>query len=190
VVGEIVLVRHGQTGWSASGRHTSHTDLDLTPDGEWQARQIGQALAGRRFGAVSASPRRRARRTAELAGLVVTEVDGDLVEWDYGRYEGLTGPQIHQHHPEWSLWRDGCPGGESPEQVGQRLDRVLARARRQLAAGDVALVGHGHALRVAAARWIDLPVAAGGRLRLDTGTMSVLGYEHDLPVLLRWNADR
>ena len=185
-----MLVRHGQTAWSVSGHHTSYTDLDLTPDGERQAAALAGMLAGRRFAAVFASPRLRARRTAELAGLAVTEVDGDLVEWDYGRYEGLTSSQIRQHRPEWNLWRDGCPGGESPEQVGQRLDRVLARAWPHLAAGDVALVGHGHALRVAGARWVELPVAAGGRLRLDTGTLCVLGYEHGVPVLARWNAGR
>lgn len=188
-MGEIVLVRHGQTEWSAIGRHTSYTDLDLTEEGQRQAYAVGQALAGRRFAAVAVSPRLRARRTAELAGLAVTEVDGDLTEWDYGRYEGLTGAQIREHRPEWNLWQDGCPGGEVPEQVGQRLDRVLAWVRPLLDTGDVALVSHGHALRVAGARWVDLPVAAGRLLRLDPATVCVLGHEHDLPVLARWNAD-
>lgn len=187
--GEIVLVRHGQTEWSAIGRHTSYTDLDLTEEGQRQAYAVGQALAGRRFAAVAVSPRLRARRTAELAGLAVTEVDGDLTEWDYGRYEGLTTAQIRAHRPEWNLWQDGCPSGEVPEQVGQRLDRVLAWVRPLLATGDVALVSHGHALRVAGARWVDLPVAAGRLLRLDPATVCVLGHEHDLPVLARWNAD-
>lgn len=183
-----MLVRHGETEWSASGRHTSHTDLDLTPEGEQQARTLGAALAGRQFAAVLSSPRRRAWCTAELADLPVTEVDDDLAEWDYGRYEGLTTAQIRQQRPEWSLWRDGCPDGETPAQVGNRLDRVLARAGRLLVNGDVALVGHGHALRVAGARWAELPVAAGGRLRLDTATLCVLGYEREVPVLIRWNA--
>lgn len=185
-----MLVRHGQTQWSADGRHTSYTDLDLTGAGERQARELGEVLAGWTFAAVLASPRRRAARTAELAGLPVTEVDGDLTEWHYGRYEGLTSQQIRQQRPEWNLWTDGCPDGESPAQVGERLDRVLARVRPLLAGGDVALVGHGHSLRVAGARWVELPVSAGQRLRLDTATVSVLGFEHERPVLSRWNADR
>lgn len=185
-----MLVRHGLTEWSATGRHTSYTDLDLTPDGERQARTVGAALAGHRFAAVRVSPRRRAVRTAELAGLGAAEVDEDLVEWDYGEYEGLTTVQIHQGRPEWRLWTDGCPGGESPAQVEARLDRALARAASLLTAGDVALVGHGHALRVAGARWVGLAAAAGALLRLDTATVSVLGYEHDRPVLVRWNASR
>lgn len=185
-----MLVRHGLTEWSAIGRHTSYTDLDLTLDGERQARTVGAALAGYRFAAVRVSPRRRAVRTAELAGLGAAEVDEDLVEWDYGEYEGLTTVQIHQGRPEWRLWTDGCPGGESPAQVEARLDRALARAASQLTAGDVALVGHGHALRVAGARWVGLAAAAGALLRLDTATVSVLGYEHDRPVLVRWNASQ
>lgn len=188
--GAIVLVRHGQTEWSAAGRHTSTTDLDLTELGRREAAALGKALAARRFAAVFTSPRLRAHRTAQLAGLAVTGTDDDLAEWDYGRYEGLTSAQIRQDRPEWSLWRDGCPEGESPEQVGQRLDRVLARAAPLLPTGDVALVGHGHALRVAGARWVGWPVAAGQRLRLDPATVCVLGHEHDLPVLVRWNADR
>lgn len=187
--GEIVLVRHGQTEWSAAGRHTSTTDLDLTAAGRRQAAALGKALAARRFTAVFTSPRLRAQRTAHLAGLAVTGIDDDLAEWDYGRYEGLTTTQIREHRPEWSLWRDGCPGGESPEQVGQRLDRILARVAPLLPAGDVALVGHGHALRVAGARWVGLPAPAGQRLRLDPATVCVLGHEHDQPVLVRWNAD-
>ncbi|MPZ27219.1 MAG: histidine phosphatase family protein [Micromonosporaceae bacterium] len=189
-MGQIVLVRHGQTEWSATGRHTSYTDPDLTAEGERQAGELGRALAGWRFATVVTSPRRRAARTAELAGLPVTEVDGDLAEWHYGEYEGLTSQQIRRNRPEWNLWTDGCPGGESPDQVGERLDRALARVAPLLAGGDVALVGHGHALRVAGARWADLPVATGRRLRLDPATVSVLGFEHDLPVLARWNAAR
>ncbi len=185
---EIVLVRHGQTEWSATGRHTSYTDLPLTPDGERQARSLAPVLVERDFAAVLTSPRQRAVRTAALAGLTVTDVDENLVEWDYGEYEGITTKEIRAERPDWVLWRDGCPGGESPEQVGARLDRVLARARAALADGDVALVGHGHALRVVGARWIRLGVDAGGLLALDTGTLSSLGYEHERPVLRCWNA--
>jgi broad specificity phosphatase PhoE len=188
---EIVLVRHGETEWSANGRHTSYTDLPLTRNGERQAREIGARLSGRRFAAVLCSPKRRARDTADLAGLAVTEVTDDLLEWNYGRYEGITTPDIRRdHQPGWDLWRDGSPDGESPEQVGARIDRVLKRAVELLPDGDVALVGHGHSLRVAGARWIGQPPAGGGRLRLDTATVSVLGYEHERQVLLEWNAGR
>ncbi|MEJ3744288.1 histidine phosphatase family protein [Actinomycetes bacterium KLBMP 9797] len=184
---EIVLVRHGETEWSRSHRHTSYTDLDLTPDGERQARALEARLAGRSFAAVLSSPRKRALRTAELAGLAVTEVDDDLAEWDYGEYEGITTAEIHgTRDPDWNLWTDGAPGGESPDAVGARLDRVLDRARA--AGGDVALVGHAHALRVVGARWVGLPAAGGGLLRLNTATLSELGYEHGRPVILRWNA--
>ena len=185
---EIVLIRHGQTEWSAAGRHTSFTDLDLTDVGVEQAREVGKRLGGRTFAAVLCSPRRRAQRTAELAGLTVTETTEDLAEWNYGEYEGITTAQIRETRPTWSLWTDGCPGGESPEQVGARLDRVLARARDLLATGDVALVGHGHALRVAGVRWVGLPPRDGGLLGLDTATLSVLGFEHATPVIERWNA--
>ena len=171
-----------------AGRHTSYTDLELIPDGEQQARALGPALAHRTFAAVVSSPRKRALRTAELAGLDVTEVDDDLVEWDYGEYEGVTTAEVHRTRPDWQLWRDGCPGGESPDQVGARLDRVLAAAVPALDAGDVALVGHGHALRVAGARWVGLPPSGGGLLRLDTATLSVLGHEHGNQVIRRWNA--
>jgi len=187
---EIVLIRHGQTEWSLAGRHTSHTDLDLTPEGERQAREMGAQLAGRRFAAVLSSPRKRALRTAELADLPITTIDDDLAEWDYGDYEGITTAAIREGRPGWDLWTDGAPGGESPQQAGERLDRVLARARELLAGGDVALIAHGHALRVAGARWIEQPAALGGRLRLDTATLSVLGYEHDRQVILEWNSGR
>jgi probable phosphoglycerate mutase len=126
-------------------------------------------------------------RTAELAGRTVTAVDEDLAEWHYGEYEGITTKEIHATRADWELWRDGCPGGETPEQVGARIDGVLARIRELLPQGDVAVVGHGHALRVAGARWAGLPVAAGGRLALDTATLSTLGYEHERPVIRRWN---
>jgi len=187
VQGQIVLVRHGQTEWSANGRHTSYTDLPLTADGEKQARGLAEALRARHFAAVLSSPRQRAWRTAELAGLTVTALVDDLVEWDYGQYEGLTTPEIRSRRPGWDLWIDGCPGGESPAQIGARLDRVLTRARALLPEGDVALIGHGHASRVAGARWIGLATSAGGLLRLDTGTLSVLGFEHERPVIQQWN---
>ncbi|MCA2214019.1 histidine phosphatase family protein [Jidongwangia harbinensis] len=186
---EIVLVRHGQTEWSANGRHTSYTDIDLTPAGVEQARQVGARLGGRVFAAVLASPRLRAQRTAELAGLRVTETTEDLAEWNYGEYEGVTTSDIRRTRPDWWLWTHGCPGGESPEQVGARLDGVLAKARSLLEQGDVALVGHGHCLRVTGARWIGLAPRHGAGLRLDTGTVSTLAFEHGVdPVIGTWNA--
>ncbi|MEU5942866.1 histidine phosphatase family protein [Micromonospora sp. NPDC047548] len=184
---EIVLVRHGETAWSASHRHTSYTDLELTPDGERQARALGGVLVGRRFARVLASPRERAVRTAQLAGLTVDAVDEALVEWNYGEYEGRTTVDIHEERPRWSIWTDGCPGGETPEQVGERVDRLLDRVAPLLDLGSVALVGHAHSLRVVGARWIGLPPSAGGKLRLDTATVSVLGHEHGRRVILRWN---
>jgi probable phosphoglycerate mutase len=198
-MGDIVLVRHGETEWSAVGRHTSTTDLELTPAGEDQARAIGARLAGRPFAAVLCSPRRRAVRSAELAGLAVTAIDDDLAEWDYGDYEGITTAQILAERPDWTLWTDGAPGGESPEQIAVRVDRLLARVRPLLdgsdgrsastrTGGDVALIGHGHCLRVVAARWVGLPSSGGALLRLDTATLSELGFEHGRPVVLRWNA--
>lgn len=187
---EVVLIRHGQTEWSATGRHTSYTDIDLTATGEQQARDVGARLAGRRFAAVISSPRKRAVRTAAIAGLDVTRTTEDLSEWNYGEYEGITTPQIRQTAPTWSLWTDGAPGGESPDEVAARLDRVLAEATSLLREGDVALVAHGHSLRVAGARWIGLPASGGGLLRLDTATLSVLGHEHGNPVILEWNSGR
>lgn len=186
-MGEILLIRHGETTWSASHRHTSYTDLELTPDGERQAKALGVMLAGRRFVRVLSSPRQRALRTAHLAGLHVDAADPDLAEWNYGEYEGITTADIHEDHPHWNLWTDGSPGGESPAQVGERLDRVLARVAPLLDRGNVALVGHGHSLRVLGARWIGLPPSAGGLLRLDTTTVSVLGHEHGRRVIQRWN---
>ena len=185
---ELVLIRHAQTEWSAAGRHTSRTDIDLTAEGEQAARKLAGPLAGRTFAAVLCSPRRRAQRTADLAGLTVTATDDDLVEWDYGDYEGQTTPQIHRTRPDWLLWTDGAPGGENPEAVGARVDRVLAAVRPLLERGDVAVVGHGHALRVLGARWIGLAPSAGALLRLDPGTVSALGFEHDRPVVVQWNA--
>ena len=187
---EIVLIRHGQTEWSATGRHTSYTDLDLTPTGERQAREVGGRLAGRRFAAVISSPRQRALRTAAIAGLTVTDTTEDLAEWNYGTYEGITTPEIRKTDPDWSLWTDGAPGGEAPDEVAARLDRVLTRATTLLDEGDVALIAHGHSLRVAGARWIGLPASGGGLLRLDTATLSALGHERGNRVILEWNAGR
>ena len=184
---EIVLVRHGQTEWSASGRHTSFTDLDLTPEGERQSLHLGELLAGRAFAAVLSSPLRRALDTAELCGLSVTATDDDLLEWNYGAYEGRTTVEIRQERPGWSVWHDDTPGGESAADVGTRADRVLDRVRSMLASGDVALVGHAHQLRVLTARWLGLPPQAGEVFRLETATVSVLGFERETQVLLRWN---
>lgn len=187
-MGELVLLRHGATQWSVAGRHTSVTDLPLTPDGVRQAKALAGVLARYQFAAVLCSPRQRARQTAELAGLTVSTVDDDLAEWRYGEYEGITTAQILARRPDWVLWRDGCPGGESPEQVGTRLDRVLARAELAARDGDVALVAHGHSLRVAGARWIGLAVRYGGTLSLDTATLSVLGHEHGQRAIRTWNS--
>ncbi|WP_327044897.1 histidine phosphatase family protein [Microbispora sp. NBC_01189] len=189
----VILLRHGETEWSKAGRHTGRTDVPLTPHGEEQARALSRLVAGRSFAQVLVSPARRARRTAELAGAGSYEVDPDLWEWDYGGYEGVTTADIRDSHPGWYVWRDGVvPGdeahpGETVERVGERADKVLARIRST--DGDVLVVAHAHILRVLAARWLGLPPAYGGYLRLDTGTYSVLGHEHgDEPVLLRWNA--
>ncbi|WP_203781287.1 histidine phosphatase family protein [Paractinoplanes rishiriensis] len=185
---EIVLIRHGETEWSAAGRHTSYTDLELTENGEFQARAAGERLKDRNFAAVISSPRRRALRTADLAGLTVTETTEDLAEWNYGKYEGITTLTIHESDPGWWLWRDGAPEGESPDQVAARLDRALAHARTFLPRGDVALIAHGHSLRAAGARWLGLPVEYGGRLRLGTATISTLSFEHGREAIATWNA--
>jgi probable phosphoglycerate mutase len=196
-MGELILLRHGETEWSRTGRHTGRTDVPLTPQGvadaEALAPMVRQRVAGDRLVAVFASPAQRAQRTAELAGLTVTRTDPDLWEWDYGGYEGITTAVIHRDRPGWSLWRDGViPGdaghpGETVEEVGERVDRVLKRAAPLLEEGDVALVAHGHVLRVLTARWLGLPPADGRLFRLDTGTVSTLGTEHDDPVIVSWN---
>ncbi len=192
-MGELILLRHGQTEWSKAGRHTGRTDIPLTPEGEEAAKALAPALAARQVRAAFTSPAQRAVRTAELAGLNA-QPDPDLQEWDYGGYEGMTTPQIKEQRPGWYLWRDGViPGdaghpGETVDQVGSRADAVLSRVRPLLAEGDVALVSHAHFLRVLAARWLGLDPAAGRLLRLDTGTLSTLGTEHDQPVVLMWNA--
>jgi broad specificity phosphatase PhoE len=183
---EVWLVRHGETEWSKSGRHTSVTDLPLTPVGEAVARQVGERLAGEEFELVLTSPRLRARRTADLLGHDDAAVDEDLVEWAYGDYEGVTNAQIRKTVPGWTVWSHPVPGGETPEQVTKRLDRAIARARA--ADGQVLVVSHGHALRAFAARWLGLSVTEGRLFRLDTATVSVLAYERGTPVVLRWNS--
>ncbi|TDB82032.1 histidine phosphatase family protein [Actinomadura sp. KC216] len=197
-MGELILLRHGETEWSRTRRHTGRTDVPLTARGEEQARALRRALGGRRVGWTVASPAERARRTAELAGLPVDDVDPDLWEWDYGGYEGITSAAIREDRPGWFLWDDGViPGdaghpGETVEQVGTRADAVLARVRPLLAGdgnggGDVALVAHGHVLRVLTARWLDLEPARGRSFALETGTVSTLGTEHGRPVITAWN---
>ena len=181
----IVLVRHGQTEWSASGKHTSTTDVPLTEAGRAAARRLGERLRDRTFALVLASPRARARDTASAAGVADALVDADLAEWDYGGYEGLTTPEIRVDRPGWLLWDDGVPGGETAAQVGARVDRVIERALG--AAGDVALFAHGHILRVLGARWLDLPPQRGGSLALDTASLCELGFEHENRVIWRWN---
>lgn len=179
-------MRHGATEWSRDGRHTSTTDLPLLPEGEDSARALAPRLADRDFDLVLTSPRARARRTAELAGFPSAEVDEDLVEWGYGDYEGVTTDEIRESVPGWTVWTHPCPGGETAAQVSARLDRVVARC---LATdGDCLLVGHAHALRALTARWLGLPVSDGRLLRLDTGTISVLGHEREDAVVLRWNS--
>ena len=181
-------MRHGETEWSRSGRHTSHTDLALTEPGRRRAEALGSVLRGREWKMVLASPLRRARETCELAGLGhAMALDDDLREWDYGEYEGLTTPQIREQRPDWNLWRDGCPGGESPQQVGTRADHVLRTVRSS--EGNCVLFAHGHILRVIGARWVEEPVALGGRLALSTGTVSTLGFERETQVIRGWNQE-
>jgi len=186
VTEQLFLVRHGETEWSAAGRHTSVTDLPLTAAGEQAARALTGRLATLDVGTVLTSPRLRARRTAELAGFAGAEVDDDLVEWDYGDYEGLTTAQIRETVPGWTVWTHPTPGGESAEQVTARLDRVVARVRA--AARPVLVFAHAHALRALAARWLGLDVAEGRHFALDTTTLSVLGDDRGAPVIERWNA--
>jgi len=183
---QVVLVRHGETEWSATGRHTSHTDVPLTEEGRRQAEAIGTCLEEWKFALVLTSPLQRAAETCRLAGLGdPADVREELREWDYGVYEGRTTAEIREEQPGWTLWSDGALGGETAEQVGARADRILAEARQ--AGGDAALFSHGHFLRVVAARWISLPPHAGRSLALNTATISVLGYERETPVIVRWN---
>ena len=182
---ELWVVRHGETEWSASGRHTSVTDVPLTAEGERAARRLGERLAGTTFDLVLTSPRERARRTAELAGFPDAHVEDDLAEWAYGDYEGVTTATIRTTVPGWTVWTHPCPGGETSTQVSTRLDRVVAKVRAR--GGRVLVFGHGHASRGLAARWLAQPVVEGRLFRLDTATISVLGYEHESPVVARWN---
>jgi broad specificity phosphatase PhoE len=192
-MGDLILLRHGETEWSLAGKHTGRTDIPLTPHGEECAKVLAPMLARRHIAAAFTSPAQRAARTAALAGLAGARPDPDLWEWDYGGYEGMTTAEIRQQRPGWYLWRDGViPGdaghpGETVQQVAGRVDRVLSRARPLLAQGDVALVAHGHVLRVLTARYLRLEPSAGRLFRLDTGTLSALGTEHDEPVMLAWN---
>jgi len=186
----VYLARHGETAWSVSGQHTGRTDLPLTERGERNARSLGERLRGMTFAKVLVSPLKRARRTSELAGLGDrAEVDVDLLEWDYGEYEGLTTAEIRSRRPGWDLFRDGCPGGESVEAVRARADRLIARIRP--IEGRTILFGHSHFFRVLAARWIGLPPGDGRFYLLGTASLSVLGYEHsrDEPVIRLWNDD-
>ena len=187
----IHLARHGETAWSVTGQHTGLTDLPLTQRGERNALRLGKRLAGLVFAKVSTSPLQRAVRTCELAGFgAAAEVDPDLVEWNYGDYEGLRTAEIHAKRPDWQLFRDGCPNGESPEQIGARADRVVSRVRA--INGDVLIFSSGHFLRVLTARWLGLEPAAGRFFMLNTASVSVLGYEHSLsqPVIRLWNDTR
>lgn len=183
--GELWLVRHGETEWSLSGAHTGRTDLPLTAHGREEARAIGRVLKGRRFTLVLTSPLGRALETAQLAGYPDAELEDNLQEWNYGDYEGRTTAEIRQKIPSWSLWNDGVSGGETIEQVSARAGAVLARAAR--AAGDVALFGHGHILRILTARWLGLPPRDGRLFALGTASVSTLGYEREIPVIMRWN---
>ena len=182
----LYLVRHGETAWSLSGQHTGTTDLALTERGEAAAKRLGPPLSRVAFARVLTSPMRRAGRTCELAGLgAQATVDADLMEWNYGDYEGLTTEQIRGRAPGWLLFRDGCPGGESPEAIAARVDRLIMRVRA--IDGDVALFAHGHVFRVLAARWLGLPVIVGRHFLLDTATLSILGYDREVPAVKQWN---
>ena len=182
---EIWLIRHGDTEWSKSGAHTGRTDIPLTENGRLQAAELGKYLAGRQFGIVLSSPLRRARDTCELSGMAPVEEMDDLKEWDYGDYEGRTTREIRQERPDWSLWEDGVPNGESIDHVGARADCVIERVLP--AEGDVALFAHGHILRILAARWLGRPPADGRQLALGTASLSTLGFERETRVVLLWN---
>jgi broad specificity phosphatase PhoE len=183
---ELFVIRHGETAWSLSGQHTGTTDIPLTNNGRRLAQRLRPILAKEAFALVLVSPLQRARETCELAGLGrAAVIDPDLVEWNYGDYEGLTPKQIHEGAPGWLLFRDGCPGGESPEQVGARADRVIGRVRG--VEGNVALFAHGHILRVLVARWIGLPAGAGQHFLLGTGTLCMLSHYREIPAIRTWN---
>jgi broad specificity phosphatase PhoE len=183
----IVTVRHGETEWSLSGQHTGKTDLPLTPVGRDRAALLAPMFGSREFALVLSSPLLRARETCALAGFDESQVElcDDLEEWDYGEYEGLTTPEIRERDPDWDLWRDGCPGGETPADIGARADRALERLRA--VDGDAIAFAHGHILRVLGARWVERPVAGGSRLYLSTGAVCELGYERETAVIRSWN---
>ena len=184
---DVWLIRHGETEWSRSGQHTGLTDLPLTDTGRQAARALAATLGTESFALVLTSPLQRARETCELAGLGDrAQVDRDLLEWNYGEYEGLTTAEIRERRPAWLLFTDGAPGGERPDEVSRRVDRVVARARA--APGNVAMFAHGHVLRVLAARWLGWAVAAGRHFLLDTGTVNVLSAYREAPAIRRWNA--
>jgi probable phosphoglycerate mutase len=183
---EVWLVRHAETEWSRSGKHTGHTDVPLTDAGRERARELGARLAGHDFALVLVSPLERARETARLAGLGDScEVREDLLEWDYGDYEGITTAEIREERPDWYLWRDGVPNGETADEVAARCDRVIEEILS--VDGDAAVFAHGHVLRALAARWVEEPVAFGGRLFLSTGSLSLLGFEREVRVIRLWN---
>lgn len=187
---EAVLMRHGQTEWSLSGRHTGRTDLPLTPEGEAEALLMAPHIAARSYDLVLTSPLQRAKQTCALVGLGDRALErDDLCEWDYGDYEGLTSAAIRRERPDWNLWRDGCPGGESPAQVVARCDRVIAELIEHAAggAGDAIVFAHGHILRSLAARWCELPLSVGERLMLSTAAASSLGFEHQTRAIKFWN---
>jgi broad specificity phosphatase PhoE len=190
VLSRLYLVRHGETAWSLSGQHTGRTDIPLTEHGEQDARKLAAGLRAVRFSRVFTSPLRRARRTCELAGLgEVAEIEPDLTEWDYGDYEGQRPEDIRNGRPDWNIFRDGCPRGESPAQVSERADRLIARLR--MLEGDIAIFSHGHFGRVLAARWVGLWVWQAQHFLLSTASLSILGYEHNLaedPAIVLWNA--
>ncbi len=187
----VYLARHGETAWTILGQYTGLTDLPLTERGERNARRLAERLRGLTFARVFTSPLQRAARTCELAGFgAVAEVDGDLFEWNYGQYEGRHSAEVHKEHPDWQLFRDGCPGGESPSEVGTRADRMVQRVRA--VKGNVLIFSSGHFLRAFAARWLGVDVAIGRFFMLSTASLSALGYEHNLsqPVIRLWDDDR
>jgi probable phosphoglycerate mutase len=191
VVPIVYLARHGETAWTLSGQHTGVTDLPLTERGERNARRLEERLRGVTFAKVFTSPLQRATRTCELAGFgAVAEIDRDLLEWNYGEYEGRLTADIHKERPQWQLFRDGCPGGETPNEVGTRADRAVKRVRA--AEGNVLVFSSAHFLRVFAARWLGLDAAFGRYFVLSTASLSALGYEHNLsqPVIRLWDDDR
>jgi len=184
--GEVLLVRHAETEWSRDGRHTGRTDIPLSEPGREAAQALADRLGRLRLAKVLVSPSRRAQETCDLCGLgAQAQVRSELLEWDYGDYEGLTSAQIRAERPDWDLWRDGCPGGESPTEVGVRADSVIAELVR--IGGPAAVFSHGHTLRVLGARWIELQAQGGGRLALSTGALCTLGHEHGTGVILSWN---